>query len=86
MSDATAIAGLVGAGSLIVAALVARLPVGTCAECPHCQALAARAADEERRARSDHARHQTAHPPRFPGAQDDDDDAAADDGTRGRRS
>ena len=84
MSDANAIVGLVGVGSLVVGALVARLPVGTCSECPHCRAEAARAADEERRARSEYVRRRAAHPPRFPGPPSDDDDTTSDDGTWGR--
>lgn len=56
MTDAGAIVGVMGASAFVVAALVARLPVATCPECPHCRAQAARDAAEQRRLRADYER------------------------------
>lgn len=70
MTDPSAIIGLMGASALVVAALVARLPVGTCQECPHCRAQAARDEEVQRRLRTDYER--SAGIPRDPRDHDDD--------------
>ena len=70
MESANAIVGLAGAFALVIGALVARLPVDTCRECPHCRARAERDAAEQRRLRSEY--EQEARLPRRPGDRDDD--------------
>ncbi len=45
--DPTAVLGLTGVGMLVSAALVLRLPVGRCDQCPHCQDEARREAQEQ---------------------------------------
>ena len=55
-AEATTLITLLGLGALVTGVLVARLPVATCAECPHCRAAAMRSAAEQRRLREEYAR------------------------------
>lgn len=70
MTDPGAIVGVMGASAFVVAALVARLPVATCQECPHCRAQVARDEEEQRRLRTDYEKRVGI--PRDPEDRDDD--------------
>lgn len=56
ITDSSALTALLGLGALVVGALVARLPVAVCAECPHCRAAALREAAEQRSLRKEYER------------------------------
>jgi hypothetical protein len=51
--EPTTLLGVLGGSSLVAAALISRLPISTCRECPHCQAAAHRDAEEQRRLRNE---------------------------------
>jgi hypothetical protein len=51
--EPTTLLGVIGGSSLIAAAMIARLPIATCGECPHCQAAARQDADEQHRLREE---------------------------------
>ncbi len=70
-AEATTLLTLLGLGAVVVGALVARLPVATCTECPHCRAASIQAAAERRRRREEHERR-AGIPPRLWGRPGDD--------------
>jgi hypothetical protein len=47
--EPTTLLGVIGGTSLVAAAMIARLPIAMCSECPHCRAAARQDADEQQR-------------------------------------
>lgn len=53
-----AMLSLLSIGGILVALLVARLPVATCPECDHCRAETRQKAEEQRRLREEYERRE----------------------------